>query len=1136
MPANFEACLCEVRCRATSGYGTGYLIAPDLVLTACHVIAEGLTQPLPAKLDIDIRTIAHYKANRLFRGAKLVWPPPEQWSELAGLDIALLEIAPDLISGTAVPPIPLGTDGLPHDSELQISFTGFPRFMTMKDSENRDAKQMFGTAALAGGVKQDLIEITVRGRQAKSDDGWKGASGAAVFSQGRIIAVLNVKIVDGMVDFTAMRLDAALRDPSFRARVAASQATMPINPSVEPASPVFRSTKPMEHDFLSVQTLQHTLHIQNKKDPPRLVVDDNGHAFDKLLAAALDQAKSSGLPEDKSQHPFTYATNSLCRMRGRNVIWFRGPPGTGRSTFSQAAWKFLALHRVGQYEQPVAPFFFALNSHELTCAEKALELPLDQCVKLLLGAEIFEVKRFLEQFPDVKPIYIFDGFDQGNIFRRSFLRHYAKNLPRDGDATFLLTIDDDVAKGESVNEGDSLLLQQLALDAPSVVFQLRSSHINSPRAQRLIEAFDGAVKYESGAQTFDLRQKLNALDFTHVDLFSLSVVRSQAESSLYRAAKNYTDFYIQLFRSRLAQVARTTGSVETGDMSTLAKQLERKACEAAFGAVTTREAPAFIDIDSLAETGGAKIRAGVVEWSALDNAVLSKHHVAAAFSAFGSIQSHNLMQNSLAARHVYNGFVEIGGMSVKIEIRRASEALDFVFPANINRSFRHLLAGSDANERQAFKGAKAVAREAHAPFNARSHAVYLMGRMRSPSLRQQAKIELKKLLEHEKTRASKDVKTPSGPIEQDPRGAKLFRRGLFISLAYLGDFGAAKEYVTLILQNAEENKLNRGFHLEYYGDLEYTPVSGLAHEDPEDHRFRKTFHELSRRLETKVGRITSAAGEALPLEDASTPIEVATITSIIQTRHAKKLLNSELLNTSRTLLDDLLRLDLAEIPRLRSYVASIRRNLEDEDFAQADILSYWYRLKDEVRAGWLKRRRANQFGGDDRIESVAEHVLFAYLLALIFLPPWNPSLGDEYDKEKIKKILLVHDLAESFTGDHTPGDGHDESKELEWFNYMSSLDTYGDVWGTGEIFSLYEEFYQQRSHDARIAKDMDRLENLVQLYRYKSRLSESEFSSWEVDLTARIRTKPGQHVLKVLRVLKGRMPIPSEAFMKLTEF
>jgi hypothetical protein len=45
-----------------------------------------------------------------------------------------------------------------------------------------------------------------------------------VFAQGQIIAVLNVKIVKGMVDFTAARLDGALRHKGVRERIAVSQA------------------------------------------------------------------------------------------------------------------------------------------------------------------------------------------------------------------------------------------------------------------------------------------------------------------------------------------------------------------------------------------------------------------------------------------------------------------------------------------------------------------------------------------------------------------------------------------------------------------------------------------------------------------------------------------------------------------------------------------------------------------------------------------------------------------------------------------------------------------------------------------------------------------------------------------------
>ncbi|CAL77009.1 conserved hypothetical protein [Bradyrhizobium sp. ORS 278] len=226
MPGDIETCLTEVRCKTTSGYGSGYLIAPDLVLTACHVIAD-LTRSPPDDLDIDIRTIAHFNARLPFQKAKLIWPPPARWQELADLDIALLEITPDPVTKKAAQPIHFGTDGLPRDKMLQISFAGFPRLMTIRNSDNRDVRQLFGEAAPATGVKQNIYTIDInKGRPAKSDEEWKGASGAAVFSQGQLIAVLTVKIVDGMDDFSAMRLDAALRDPDFRQRVAASQAAI----------------------------------------------------------------------------------------------------------------------------------------------------------------------------------------------------------------------------------------------------------------------------------------------------------------------------------------------------------------------------------------------------------------------------------------------------------------------------------------------------------------------------------------------------------------------------------------------------------------------------------------------------------------------------------------------------------------------------------------------------------------------------------------------------------------------------------------------------------------------------------------------------------------------------------------------
>jgi hypothetical protein len=227
-----EDCLTEVKCETTHGYGSGYLIAPDLVLTVCHVISE-LKAPLPPDLKIEIRTIAHFNKGIPYQGAKLIWPAPGRWHQLAELDIALLEITADEITRAAARHVRLGADGLSRDKELQIYFSGFPRLGANPDTEARDVKQKFGEVALMSGVKQNLIEITIKGRPANSNEGWRGVSGAAVFAHDQIIAVVTVKVEDDMVDFKAMRLDAAMRDQDFCDRVKSSQAALAARTVVE---------------------------------------------------------------------------------------------------------------------------------------------------------------------------------------------------------------------------------------------------------------------------------------------------------------------------------------------------------------------------------------------------------------------------------------------------------------------------------------------------------------------------------------------------------------------------------------------------------------------------------------------------------------------------------------------------------------------------------------------------------------------------------------------------------------------------------------------------------------------------------------------------------------------------------------
>lgn len=134
-------------------------------------------------------------------------------------------------------------------------------------------------------------------------------------------------------------------------------------------------------------------------------------------------------------------------------------------------------------------------------------------------------------------------------------------------------------------------------------------------------------------------------------------------------------------------------------------------------------------------------------------------------------------------------------------------------------------------------------------------------------------------------------------------------------------------------------------------------------------------------------------------------------------------------------------------------------------------------LKRLFRQGWLKRGLP-----EAACESVADHSFGTALLALL-LAGRPPHEG--VDREKTVLMALVHELCEVYAGDITPADGvsPEEKARLERESLARVL---GGLTGAEELFSLWEEFEAGESPEARLVKQLDRLEMGIQAAVYRA--------------------------------------------------
>lgn len=177
------------------------------------------------------------------------------------------------------------------------------------------------------------------------------------------------------------------------------------------------------------------------------------------------------------------------------------------------------------------------------------------------------------------------------------------------------------------------------------------------------------------------------------------------------------------------------------------------------------------------------------------------------------------------------------------------------------------------------------------------------------------------------------------------------------------------------------------------------------------------------------------------------------------------------------------------------------------------------RLKRLDRTGWILR------GLPNGTESVASHS-FGVSVTAMLLADKMVAQGITVDLEKVLRIALLHDWAEVRVGDMprtaTLYFGADARKQAETAAFLDVVDK---VDADGGYASLYSDYEQRASLEARLVKAADVLDLLIQVYALERAGARGLDEFWEVaekpDFNLDGSTE--QIVLKLLEsILKAR--------------
>ena len=457
------------------------------------------------------------------------------------------------------------------------------------------------------------------------------------------------------------------------------------------------------------------------------------------------------------------------------------------------------------------------------------------------------------------------------------------------------------------------------------------------------------------------------------------------------------------------------------------------------------------------------------------------------------------------------GKLNLKGNNLK-QNEKSMSIFSMVLPKSITRFLAKMLSGDDKFEHQVMIIAEQYD---ELSINAKSQLIFWFGRLKNNSRRAKAKTLLQKFFKEEKNAYSLN----NFDNITEKRDAAFLLRGICVSLIHESDKDAFLYYMNSLLTDDIFASVNRGFHLEYFGDKPLSTHTLLDYED-DITKGEITLTFLCVSLDKKRKKQNTNFYVAI--------LEVMTLCNLIQARmeHHEGVVPLDISPYIEKVKNYIQWIVISagvvqDLPDVCSYLKWMHNVFNKLPMNQkpvhypSNVMNTLVEASYVERAGWEKYEKLSRF------ESIAEHMFGCVVIGMFYLPN-EYDKDNSYCKDSIIKMLLIHDLAETITGD-IPRPVKEQNKE-----YYKQLETeamqnilfsgsYPSAVGMDEYLQLWKVWSGRTDINSRIAKDIDNIQTIYKFCDYYTRnpdlFTQEDVKYWLADINI-IVTDIGKEIVE----------------------